>query len=310
MCSHNQHTKPNNLAFAIRDETTDIQGVIDTLHDIAQGNAPRASTRSRIRATRILLDRGFGKAPRRPCSNSDRPTKVDHPTPARDNPTPVGPSRSGGSTVSGTVTRLDDSLHDTLGSPPTFDDPPYFTEDHDDLKSELVSYTQEYIHTVTDDGNTLVTVLVGILYADLDDLAVKPCHRIDVAQILLDRALGVDCDPPEDPADEIPPEDIPGTPEWLESAQRELNEHIQKIMDSATEEDRRRGREATVEEIERGQSQSLQGAACRGRRPPRPHQVHPQIPRRPLTLHAVGAGFKPAQVSLNLPRSLNLIPDT
>ena len=153
--------------------------------------------------------------------------------------------------------RLDDSLHDTLGSPPTFDDPPptfddppYFTEDHDFLKSELVSYTQEYIHTVTDDGNTLVTVLVGILYADPDDLAVKPCHRIDVAQILLDRALGVDCDPPEDPADEIPPEDIPGTPEWLESAQRELNEHIQKIMDSATEEDRRRGREATEEEIE------------------------------------------------------------
>ncbi len=252
MCSHNQHNKPNNLAVAIRDATTDIRGVIDTLHDIAQGNAPRANTSNRIRATRILLDRGFGKAPRRPCPNTSPSTNTHRPTPARDHPGPVGPSRSGGSTVSGTLTRLDDSLHDSLGPPPTFDDPPYFTEDQDqdDLKSELVSYTQEYIHTVTDDGNTLVTVLVGILYADPDDLTVKPCHRIDVAQILLDRALGVDCDPPEDPADEIPPEDIPGTPEWLESAQRELNEHIQKIMDSATEEDRRRGREATEEEIE------------------------------------------------------------
>ena len=257
MCSHNQHTKPDNLAVAIRDATTDIRGVIDTLHDIAQGSAPRANTHNRIRATRILLDRGFGKAPRRPCSNTAPSNHNHRPTPARDSTTPVGPSHRSGSTVSGTVTRLDDSLHDTLGPPPTFDDPPptfddppYFTEDHDDLKSEMVSYTQEYIHTVTDDGNTLVTVLVGILYADPDDLTVKPCHRIDVAQILLDRALGVDCDPPEDPADEIPPEDIPGTPEWLESAQRELNAHIQKIMDSATEEDRRRGREATVEEIE------------------------------------------------------------
>ena len=250
MCSHTQHNKPNNLAFAIRDETTDIRGVIDTLHDIAQGNAPRASTRSRIRATRILLDRGFGKAPRRPCSNSDRPTQVDHPTPARDNPEPVGPSPRGGSTVSGTVTQIDDSLHDTLGPPPTFDDPPHFTDDHDDLKSELVSYTQEYIHTVTDDGRTLITVLTGILYADPDDETVSACHRVDAAQILLDRALGVDCDPPADPADEIPPEDIRGTPEWLEAGQRELNAHIQKIIDSATEEDWRRGREATEEEIE------------------------------------------------------------
>ena len=127
-------------------------------------------------------------------------------------PHPSDPHTSGGSTVSGTVTQIDDSLHDTLGPPPTFDDPPHFTEDNDSLKSELVSYTQEYIHTVTDDGNTLVTVLTGILYADPDDETVSACHRVDAAQILLDRALGVDCDPPEDPADEIPPEDIRTAP--------------------------------------------------------------------------------------------------
>ena len=250
MCSHNQHNMPSTLAVAMRDATTDIRGVVDTLHDIAQGNAPRASTRSRIRATRILLDRGFGKAPRRPCSNSDRPTKVDHPTPARDNPGPVGPSRSGGSTVPGTITRLDDSLHDTLGPPPTFDDPPTFTDDHDSLRSELVSYTQEYIHTVTDDGNTLVTVLVGILDADPDDETVSACHRVDAAQIILDRTLGVDCDPPEDPADEIPPEDIPGSPEWIAERQRDIDAVIQRTIDTATEEDWRRGREATEEEVE------------------------------------------------------------
>ena len=212
MCSHNQHNKPNNLAIAIRDATTDIRGVIDTLHDIAQGSAPRANTSNRIRATRILLDRGFGKAPRSVCSNSAPSNHTHRPTPVRDHPGPVGPSRSGGSTVSGTLTQIDDSLHDSLGPPPTFDDPPYFTEDNDSLKSELVSYTQEYIHTVTDDGRTLITVLTGILDADLDDLAVKPCHRIDAAQILLDRALGVDCDPPEDPADEIPRRTSPALP--------------------------------------------------------------------------------------------------
>ena len=231
MCSHNQHNKPDNLAGDIRDATGEIRNVVDRLHDIAQGDFPRANTHNRIRATRILLDRGFGKAPRRPCSDSTPSNHNHRPTPAKDNPTPVGPSHHGGSTVSGTVTQIDDSLHDSL-------------------KSELVSYTQEYIHTVTDDGRTLITVLTGILDADPDDLAVKPCHRIDAAQILLDRALGVDCDPPEDPADEIPPEDIRGTPEWVEAGQRELNAHIQKIIDSATEEDWRRGAEATEEEIE------------------------------------------------------------
>ena len=40
MCSHTQHNKPNNLAFAIRDATTDIRGVIDTLHDIRAGQCP------------------------------------------------------------------------------------------------------------------------------------------------------------------------------------------------------------------------------------------------------------------------------
>ena len=241
---------PSTLAVAMRDATTDIRGVVDTLHDIAQGNAPRASTRSRIRATRILLDRGFGKAPRRPCSNSAPPTNTHRPTPARDSTTPVGPSRSDGSTVSGTVTRLDDSLHDTLGPPPTFDDPPHFTEDHDSLRSELVSYTQEYIHTVTDDGNTLVTVLVDILDADPDDETVSACHRVDAAQIILDRTLGVDCDPPEDPADEISPEDIPGSPEWIAERQRDIDAIIQETIDTATEEDWRRGREATEEEVE------------------------------------------------------------
>ena len=113
--------------------------------------------------------------------------------------------------MSGTVTQLDDSLHDSLGPPPTFDDPPHSTtdHDHDSLRSELVSYTQEYIHTVTDDGNTLVTVLVGILDADPDDETVSACHRVDAAQIILDRTLGVDCDPPADPADEIPPRGHP-----------------------------------------------------------------------------------------------------
>ena len=257
MCSHTQHNMPSTLAVAMRDATTDIRGVVDTLHDIAQGNAPRASTRSRIRATRILLDRGFGKAPRRPCSNSAPSTNTHRPTPARDSTTPVGPSRSDGSTVSGTVTRLDDTLHDTLGPPPTFDDPtfddpPHFTEDHDhdSLRSELVSYTQEYIHTVTDDGNTLVTVLVGILDADPDDETVSACHRVDAAQIILDRTLGVDCDPPEDPADEIPPEDIPGSPEWIAERQRDMDALVQQTIDTATEEDWRRGREATEEEVE------------------------------------------------------------
>ena len=56
-----------NPAFAgyaaryIRDASDDLQRVFDNLLEIAGGDVPDATGYDRIRATRILYDRGFGK---------------------------------------------------------------------------------------------------------------------------------------------------------------------------------------------------------------------------------------------------------
>ena len=56
-----------NSAFAgyaakyIRDASDDLQRVFDNLLEIAAGDIPDATGYDRIRATRILYDRGFGK---------------------------------------------------------------------------------------------------------------------------------------------------------------------------------------------------------------------------------------------------------
>ena len=49
------------LAEQLREATGDLHSVFDNLRDIASGDRPNANTYDRLRATRILLDRGFGK---------------------------------------------------------------------------------------------------------------------------------------------------------------------------------------------------------------------------------------------------------
>ena len=169
---------------------------------------PRANTRDRIAATRILLDRGFGKVPRRADYNPDR-----HQTPVPDHDRPVEPSHNPTPTTPGTVAQLDESLHDSLGPAPSFEPDPtssfepdpapsFETDTQSTTDSHIVDVidTQDYILMVTDNGHTLVTVLTDILRADDDDPAVRPCHQIAVARILLDRTLGSDCEPPKDSA--------------------------------------------------------------------------------------------------------------
>ena len=59
-----------NPAFAghaaqqLREATDDLQRVFDNLLDIAAGNDPTANTYDRLRATRVLYDRGMGKVTR------------------------------------------------------------------------------------------------------------------------------------------------------------------------------------------------------------------------------------------------------
>ena len=55
---------------------------------------------------------------------------------------------------------------------------------------------------------------------------------------------------PPTPPTRFPPEDIPGSPEWIAERQRDMDALVQHTIDTATEEDWRRGREATEEEVE------------------------------------------------------------
>ena len=56
----------------------------------------------------------------------------------------------------------------------------------------LQSSIQDYIIEITNDGDTLVDVLMDIAYADPDDPKVKPFHRRYADRILMDRAFGTD----------------------------------------------------------------------------------------------------------------------
>ena len=114
------------------------------------------------------------------------------------------------------VTQLDNSLHESLGpAPKAFPEPvngePALSlskghsldldnseslenpESSDSLDtSSLQSSIQDYIIEITNDGDTLVDVLMDVAYADPDNPKVKPFHRKYADRILMDRAFGTD----------------------------------------------------------------------------------------------------------------------
>ena len=68
------------LANQLREDTDDLHRVFDNLLEIAKGEDPTANGHDRLRATRILYDRGFGKVtkniPRTPTPRSE--TALNH----------------------------------------------------------------------------------------------------------------------------------------------------------------------------------------------------------------------------------------
>ena len=65
-----------NLAFAahaaqqLREATDDLHRVFDNLREIARGDDPKANGYDRLRATRVLYDRGFGKVTKNTAPHS------------------------------------------------------------------------------------------------------------------------------------------------------------------------------------------------------------------------------------------------
>ena len=207
-----------NPAFAlyhsdkIREVTDELHRVYDNLLEIGRGDTPNSTGYDRLRATRVLYDRGLGKVARNQAriSAGDRPTGE----PAPD-ASPEGkgacPERSAAESK-GPVARLEQKLDDTLGPPqapaepergetalseaseesketqrkglpaPSPDTPSYFPD--------LVRESQYYIMEITNYGDELASILMSIHEPDPEDDSIRDCHRITAGIMLIDRVLG------------------------------------------------------------------------------------------------------------------------
>ena len=200
------------FANAILEETNGGLEIIDMLHDIAQGVRQNSTTRDRINASRILLDRGLGKCPKQSPVDSPNPTPETNdvePAPysirgaIRESPTPETTNKPESPRL---VTQLDNALHQSLGPAPSAETPPT----HSSLStnhSPLQSTIQQHILEITNNGRTLMTVLTNICRAPDDDpracpeqepalslskgRRIKDSHRVTAGRMLIDRLMGM-----------------------------------------------------------------------------------------------------------------------
>ena len=177
-----------------------IDRVFDNLFDIARGNDPSANGYDRLRATRVLYDRGFGKVsknPPPPSNNGSKP-KNDSPEPETKVTTAAASNRP--------VAKLEQKLDDTLGPPPSpdkqqgGDTPP--TRLHEPGRApdapgytpDLVREAQYYVLEITNYGAELAKILAYIHEPDPEDTSIRACHRITAGLMIVDRVLGAVAD--------------------------------------------------------------------------------------------------------------------
>ena len=205
-----QHISPNparDFADAIRAETNDGRDLIDLLHDISQGGYG-ANHNDRITAANTLLDRGLGKCPKQSPATRDPGEPVLSAVEACPEPSRRGPHDAPDSPR--LVTQIDQSLHDSFGPPPSADQPArhsrargnpesYDTSDSPEQNTpdsfnpfSIQSSIQDYILTITNNGQTLRATLRSIAFADPEDESVITFHRRRAATLLIDRLLGTD----------------------------------------------------------------------------------------------------------------------
>ena len=216
-------------AQQLREATDDLHRVFDNLREIARGGDPKANTYDRLRATRALYDRGFGKvskntpqmhAPRSESAPEASEESNSHTNHSSDNPNPeqsqtVGALREAPAASDGLVERIVQELDDMLGPPLTPDEPEDSTHDVPTVSSiaqgfvpDLVRDAQHYVLEITNYGEELKSILMDIHEPDPEDDSIRPCHRISAGQMILDRVLGPaislqqPLDHPYDPAED------------------------------------------------------------------------------------------------------------
>ena len=186
------------FANAILAETNNARDLIELLHEISLGNYD-ANKNDRISATNTLMDRGLGKCPKQTPASDDGHTSDSNPSPAPDNDEPKAPKEPESPRL---VSQLDDSLNQSLGPPPSTHTPsahspgepdPYSMQDGSPEPFDpfsIQSSIQEYILTITNNGQTLRATLMEIAFADPEDASTIPSHRRRAGTLLIDRALG------------------------------------------------------------------------------------------------------------------------
>ena len=198
-------------AQQIQEATGGIDRVFDNLLEIARGKDPNANGYDRLRATRVLYDRGFGKVtrntPRTPIPKSERPTESgesgNHTNHSSDTP---GSEPTTAAASNRPVARLEQKLEDELGppqapaqpeaghTPPTRLDEPGHTPDAPGYTPDLAREAQYYVLEITNYGVELASILAYIHEPDPEDTSIRACHRITAGQMILDRVIGAVAD--------------------------------------------------------------------------------------------------------------------
>ena len=214
-------------ANQLQEATGGLQRVFDNLFDIAKGNDPTANGYDRLRATRILYDRGFGKVtknrPKMPPTESEEsnnPTNHSSDSPqTAANPEGGEPALSEAQR-SRRVAKLEQKLDDTLGPPQTPADQgegePVLSEAQQKpvlslskgrrapirldepghipaapgYTPDLVREAQYYVLEITNYGAELAKILAYIHEPDPEDTSIRACHRITAGLMIVDRVLG------------------------------------------------------------------------------------------------------------------------
>ena len=184
-------------AQQLQEATGGIDRVFDNLRKIARGDDPDANGYDRLRATRVLYDRGMGKVtknqPRTPSHESERDPKSEesnnHTNHSSDNNRPVAASNR-------PVAKLEQKLDDALGPPqaPIRLNEPGHLPDAPGYTPDLARQAQYYVLEITNYGAELASILAYIHEPDPDDTSIRPCHRITAGQMILDRVIGTVAD--------------------------------------------------------------------------------------------------------------------
>ena len=197
-------TPAQRLAAKIRARTDDTRDILNLLHDIAQGGHD-ATEHDKLNASQILFDRGYGKSPKSapdidPDPNPDPETEDTDMGEVPESP-PAVPHKEPESQR--LVSQLDDSLHESLGPAPSAQETAQATMSPDpfDDPYSIQSIIRDHVISITNDGDTLIDVLMDIAWPEDPGACpeprrrVKPFHRNRASKMLLDRGAGTDPTP-------------------------------------------------------------------------------------------------------------------